>query len=152
MEFDENDDQPYNEDDYVEIYSKKAIFWFSVFSPLFAGILLIINLWVAGFKSAVYQVVAFIMAWALATYFVENEIATVLHINLNKPATTLDLNMLYLNLDSIAMNVLCGFILTRFFFKKYFPDDDYYPRSIQMPLFIFIGFILFFMLIIGRSF
>jgi hypothetical protein len=152
MEFDENDDQPYNEDDYVEIYSKKAIFWFSVFSPLFAGILLIINLWVAGFKSAVYQVVAFIMAWALATYFVENEIATVLHINLNKPATTLDLNMLYLNLASIAMNVLCGFILTRFFFKKYFPDDDYYPRSIQMPLFIFIGFILFFMLIIGRSF
>jgi hypothetical protein len=152
MDFDENDNLPYDEDDYVEIYSKKAIFWFAVFSPLYAAILLTINLWVAGFKSAVYQVVAFILAWAFATYFVENEVATVLHINLNKPATTIDLNLLYLNLASIAMNIICGFILTRFFFKKYFPDDDYYPRSIQMPLFIFIGFILFFMLIIGRSF
>jgi len=152
MDFDENDNLPYNEEDYVEIYSKKAIFWFAVFSPVFAAILLAINLWVAGFKSAVYQVIAFVLAWAFATYFVENEIATVLHINLNKPVTAIDLNMLYLNLASIGMNIICGFILTRFFFKKYFPDDDYYPRSIQVPLFIFIGFILFFMLIIGRSF
>lgn len=152
MEFDENDNLSHNEEDYVEIYSKKAIFWFSVFSPLFAAILLVINLWVVGFKSAVYQVIAFIMVWAFATYLVENEIATVLHIDMSKPATTMDLNMLYLNLASIAMNIICGFVLTRFFFKKYFPDNDYYPRSIQAPLFIFIGFILFFLLIIGRSF
>lgn len=152
MEFDENDNLPYNEEDYVEIYSRKAIFWFAVFSPFFAGILLAINLWVVGFKSAVYQLAAFIIIWGFATYLVENELATILHINMNNPATAMDLNMLYLNLGSIAMNVICGFILTRFFFKRYFPDNDYYPRSIQTPLFIFIGFILFFLFIVGRSF
>lgn len=149
MNFEENDNLPDNEEDYVEIYSKKAIFWFSVFSPLYAAILLIINLWVAGFKTAVYQVVAFVLLWAFATYWVENQLEQVLNVNLNNPA--ISPGIIYLNLVSVAMNVVCGIILTRFFFKKYFPDDDYYPRNIQTPLFIFIGFILFFLFVIGRS-
>lgn len=149
MNFEENDNLPDNEEDYVEIYSKKAIFWFSVFSPLYAAILLVINLWVAGFKAAVYQVVAFILLWAFATYWVENQLEQVLNVNLNNPA--ISPGIIYLNLVSVAMNVVCGIILTRFFFKKYFPDDDYYPRNIQTPLFIFIGFILFFLFVIGRS-
>jgi len=36
MEFDENNGIKEREDDYVEIYSKKAIWWFSILaSPLF---------------------------------------------------------------------------------------------------------------------
>jgi hypothetical protein len=34
--------------------------------------------------------------------------------------------------------------LTQYFFKKYFPDDDYYPKSIQKPLLvaIIVGFLM----------
>jgi hypothetical protein len=152
MEMDDNNNPVETGGDYIEIYSRKAIFWFAVFSPLYASILLMINLWVAGFKSAIYQVVIFIFGWAFLTYIVENKLAQLLHINnVLTSDPKLFSKVLYVDLASLALNIVCGGILAGFFFKKYFPDNDYYPRSVQTPLVIFICFILFSLFALGRS-
>jgi hypothetical protein len=152
MEMDDNNNPVETGGDYIEIYSRKAIFWFAVFSPLYASILLMINLWVAGFKSAIYQVVIFIFGWAFLTYIVENKLAQLLHINnILTSDPKLFSKVLYVDLASLALNIVCGGILAGFFFKKYFPDNDYYPRSVQTPLVIFICFILFSLFALGRS-
>jgi hypothetical protein len=151
MEFDGNN-SPEQEDDFVEIYSKRAIFWFAVFSPLYAGILLIINLWVAGFKAAIYQIIIFILGWAFLTYLVENKLAQALHIsNVLSTDPKMVSSILYVDGASLVLNVACGSILSGYFFKRYFPDNDYYPRSVQTPLFIFICFIFFSLFVVGRS-
>jgi hypothetical protein len=152
MEMDDNNNPVETGGDYIEIYSRKAIFWFAVFSPLYASILLMINLWAAGFKSAIYQVVIFIFGWAFLTYIVENKLAQLLHINnILTSDPKLFSKVLYVDLASLALNIVCGGILAGFFFKKYFPDNDYYPRSVQTPLVIFICFILFSLFALGRS-
>lgn len=139
------------QDDFVDIYSKKAIFGFSIFSFLFAGILLIINLWAAGYKKVVTQVLLFLVAF----YFIYINVIRYSGINLDpelmKKASTgapLTFNQLLPMIELmgiiIALNIIAGLVLTMYFFKKYFPDDDYYPKPIFRPLIIFIILSLFF--------
>ncbi|WP_432326794.1 hypothetical protein ACRQ5D_23560 [Mucilaginibacter sp. P25] len=67
MEFDENkEEEKYSEDDYVDIYSKRAIFWFSFFNLIFGGVLLVINLYNAGYRKAVPVVLAFVLFFPIS--------------------------------------------------------------------------------------
>jgi hypothetical protein len=132
MEFDE--ENPVEEQaDGVEIYSKRAIWWFSVLaSPLFGGALLLLNLKEAGYKKAIYPVLAFVVLFFLASEVLEAKFAIAYKVNFatpNKGSMTLCAIML-------GANMIGGLVLTQYFFKKYFPEDDYYPKSILNPLLV----------------
>ncbi|RFZ82309.1 hypothetical protein DYU05_16990 [Mucilaginibacter terrenus] len=117
---DPEENEQYNEDkDYVELYSKNAIRGFSLFfSPIFGGVLLSLNLWRAGFKQAVIGVMAFCVGWMLVSSLILTQIG-------GKS-----------NSISVVLNLIGGFILSDYFFRKYFPEEDYYPRSIWKPLIV----------------
>jgi hypothetical protein len=144
MEFNE-EKQDIQDDDYVDIYSKKAIFWFSIFNFLYGGILLIINLWVAGYKKAVAEVAAFLIFVQL-TYFLVIKYCgiTVDEESLKKAAQGAQLPMdkmlpiLEIAGITIAFHIVAAIVLSSYFFKKYFPDDDYYPKPVFRPLLIYI--------------
>jgi hypothetical protein len=141
MEFDEDNYQE-QEDDYVEIYSGRAIFWFSFFTPLVGSILLMLNLRAAGYKRAVYYVLAFIIGFIVVT-----DIAVEWYISTYKPEMKLVMGqinnkLLGLCIMNLVLNILAALILSQYFFKKYFPDNDYYPKSITTPLLITILVIL----------
>lgn len=156
MNFDENKEEEienkFSEDDYVDIYSKRAIFWFAVFSPLYAGILLIINLWVAGYKWVISQVILFLLFSYLLLSF------TIRALNIKPDLETLRkfasgsatvtsfsqiMPFFQLFCLTLIFNILAGIFLTRYFFKKYFPDNDYYPKSVLWPVLIYILLTLF---------
>jgi hypothetical protein len=154
MEFNEDKTEE-QDDDYVEIYSQRAIFWFSVFSFIYAGVLLIINLRAAGYKRAIAEVAAFMVVYYIISAF------AVIALNIKVDLSTIKMagsgmqvppevmkSMLILSVISIAINVIGGLVLTRYFFKKYFPDNDYYPRPVLQPIIIFILISLAFRFII----
>jgi hypothetical protein len=140
MEFDENDELDEQQGDAVEIYSRNAVLWFSILAdPLIGGILLMINLWTVGYKKAMWQVAAFIIVFEAVLTTVEYWLADYFHLNvakvdLNNPGVRND--MMQMMGIKIAIQVGGALILTRYFYKKYFPDDDYYPKSILQPLLI----------------
>jgi hypothetical protein len=149
MEFNEDkvEEQP---DDFVDIYSKRAIFGFSIFSFLFAGVLLVLNLWAAGYKKAISQVLLFLVLFYLLYINVIRYSGIKIDTELLKKASsgaTLTFGQLLPMMELmgliIALNIIGGLILTRYFFKKYFPDDDYYPKPIWRPLIIYILLSLF---------
>ena len=151
MEFDEDKIEETG-GDYVEIYSRRAIFWFAVFSPLYAGILLIINLWVAGYKWAISQVILFLLLRNVLLLFIVRALNIKPDLEaLRKLAsggaqvTSFSQIMPFFQLFCLTLffNILAGIVLTRYFFKKYFPDDDYYPRSVLWPVLIYILLTLF---------
>ncbi|WP_184550237.1 hypothetical protein [Mucilaginibacter sp. FT3.2] len=133
------------QDDFVDIYSKKAIFGFSIFSFLFAGVLLIINLWAAGYKKVVSQVLLFLVFFYLiyinairySGIKIDQELIKKASTGASLTFTQL-LPMLELMGLILALNIIAGLVLTKYFFKKYFPDDDYYPKPIWRPLVIYI--------------
>jgi hypothetical protein len=143
MEFDENNvvNEPEEVGEPVEIYSRRAIWWFSVFAPLVGGILLAINLYNAGFKKAIYGVLAFSLLYYFAVNLAVDNLVVFFHLNLAKVDVKnmdIDTQLAFIKIGAIGigLNIIAGTILTRYFFKKYFPDNDYYPRSILQPLFI----------------
>lgn len=149
MEFNE-DKVEEQEEDFVDIYSKRAIFGFSIFSFLFAGVLLILNLWAAGYKKAITQVLLFLVVFyliyinAIRYSGIKIDPELIKKASSGTPLTfTQLLPMLELMGLIIALNIIAGLILTRYFFKKYFPDDDYYPKPIWRPLIIYILLSLF---------
>jgi len=146
MEFDENNIREGEEEGYVEIYSKKAVFGFSVFpAPFVGGILLLLNLKEAGYKKAILPVLIFTIFYYLLTNLVLNEVLITYKVDLK----TININTAYLFGAFFAMNIIGGIILTQYFFKKYFPDNDYYPKSIARPLLIII-FIIFVLGLMSR--
>lgn len=133
MELDENNVPEEQEDDYVEIYSKKAIFWFSILAmPLIGGVLLVLNLKAAGLKKAALRVAIFAVLYTAISDLAVSEYLMHFKVNL----TVYNTNLFILSLLSIGLNIAGGLILSEYFFKKYFPEDDYYPKSIANPLFI----------------
>jgi hypothetical protein len=147
MEFEENNLPEEQEEDSVEIYSKRAIFWFSVLSPLFGGALLLLNLKAAGYKKALYTVAIFTLLY----YFLSNILlaAYVGYYKIDLQAyqakilaykgndlSIIDGRVVLLMVGAIGANVLGGLILSRYFFRRYFPENDYYPKSILSPLFV----------------
>jgi hypothetical protein len=115
----EIEDRPREETETVEIYSKRAILGFSIFfSPIFGGILLVSNLKKAGYKAGANVVLAFSIMYTLLSFIIVTFVS---------PGT---------RMLNIFINVVGGLILSEYFFKNYFPDDDYYPKSIKKPLII----------------
>ncbi len=149
MEIDENNGPEQQDDSYVEIYSKWAIFGFSIFpSFIFGGVLLMLNLYAAGFKKAVYIVLIFLLAYLFAIDIITSEILLAFKINIVDYKVDLtNLNKTYLIILglSTSFNVIGGLILTQYFFRKYFPDNDYYPKSIAKPVLIIVA-----VLVLGR--
>lgn len=122
---DYNDDQDYD----VEIYSRTAIFWFTVIvSPLFGGVLLMINLWSAGHRRAIVNIIFFLVIFFLLEGFL---------------VRTVPVDTMYKNLIVIGLNVAAGFVF-RYFFDYYFPDDDYYPKSIMAPVIVAVALMMLF--------
>lgn len=121
MELQENDDytpDSQNEDNYdIEIYSKRAIWGFSIFfSTIFGGVLLMLNLRSAGYKKEANLVLLFSVLYTFIGSII----------------------MAYAGLQTSAVaiifNGIGAAILTEYFFNKYFPESDYYPKSIMTPL------------------
>jgi len=153
MEFDENKEESYQEDDFVDIYSKRAIFWFSFFNFIFGGVLLIINLYNAGYKRAIPPVIAF-----MAVFFYGSNLAVAYSgINLKLVVDALNvaskggqptpdqLKAIFLLAGlNIAIGIIGALILTQYFFKKSFPDNDYYPKPVLKPILVMI--LLYFLL------
>lgn len=148
MELDENDGFDQQPEGYVEIYSRNAVLWFSILAdPLIGGILLIINLWVAGYKRAIAPVVLFLVAYeGIATAF---EYWFTNNFKLSQQVLTQN-DLLFLVITK-ALQILGGLVLAQYFYKKYFPDNDYYPRSILQPLLLTI-LLIFAMQYVGISF
>ena len=102
------------------IYSKRAIWGFSVFfTPLFGGILLMQNLKDIDNK---------------------REANLVLGVSILLTALTVGI-ITFLNTNNRLINFLCNMagaaILTEYFYKKYFPDEaEYQKKKIWKPLII----------------
>ncbi|QEC79725.1 hypothetical protein [Mucilaginibacter ginsenosidivorax] len=145
MEFEEYKQEEQSEEDYVDIYSRKAIFWFSVFNFIYGGVLLCINLWVAGYRKAVAEVLIFLLlvqfSYVMAIRYSGINISQEV---IKKAASGVPLTvnemipLLQVAGITIAFHIAAAFILSRYFFRKYFPDDDYYPKPIFRPLIIYI--------------
>jgi len=104
------------QEEHVEIYSKMAIRGFSIFfSPLFGGVLLYRNLRAAGYKKGAGVVLLFSVLYMLASIIIVS-------------------NFINSSGASLAINIVGAFILSDYFFPKYFPDDDYYPKPIWTAL------------------
>ena len=133
MEFDENNAASEPEDNYIDIYSKRAVLWFSILTrPLFGGVLLLLNLKAAGFRQAFYIVLVFMLLITAATNFAVNKYCLTHKFSLTVPSA----NLFICYGIAIAFNIAGGLVLAVYFFKKYFPDDDYYPKSIVTPVIV----------------
>ena len=148
MEFDENKDEEtedkYTEDEYVDIYSKGAILGFSAFfGVIFGGVLLMLNLRAAGFKRAAWQVLIF----SIFYHILSGIIISSTGMKINVAAIKAGANGAQLSPEQVQsvvalyaltliVNIAGGLVLTRYFFKKYFPDNDYYPKPIWTPLLV----------------
>jgi hypothetical protein len=132
MDFDDNNGFDNQQEDAVEIYSRNAVLGFSIlFDPLIGSILLIINLWVVGYKKAIIQVVVFTILFETVLTTFEYWYAG--KYQLDSPGTP----------TAIIFVVVCkllqvagGIGLLQLFYKKYFPEKDYYPRNVILPLLI----------------
>jgi len=133
MELDENNVPEEQNGDYVEIYSSRAIFWFSILgSPIFGGVLLAYNLRAAGYKKALYIVSIFTVLYTALSSIAVSQYISINKVNLNIDFTSknVDPKFMILGFMSLGIKLICGFIFIQYFFKKYFPEDDYYPKSI----------------------
>ncbi len=147
MELEENNVPEEQDNDYVEIYSRRAIFWFAVLaSPIFGGVLLGYNLWAAGYKKALYIVGVFSVLYTVICNVAIYQYVLINKINLNVGfgTTNVDPHFITFGFMSMGLRLIGGFIFTQYFFRKYFPEDDYYPKSIFTALFatIFVKMIL----------
>lgn len=120
----------------VAIYSKTAILWFSIFfSPIVGGILLMLNLRSIGYKKEGSMVLYFSIAYRILSVVVLNYFVKMPQINVSNP----DFHALIKPFTySLALDIIGGGILAEYFFKKYFPDNDYERKSIARPLIIVI--------------
>lgn len=125
MEIDETDELQSQEPG-VAIYSKWAILGFSIFfSPLVGGILLMLNLRSIGYKKEGNIILLF----AIIYFFLSRILLGYLTKMLNFPNQNLVVFVL-------VLDIIGGGILAEYFFKKYFPDNDYEYKSILKPLIV----------------
>lgn len=115
------------------IYSKWAIIGFSIISTFFGGVLLFLNLWRNGFKRHAIQVVLFSLFYSFAA----------------------GLGVLYVGQKSVWFPILVdiggALILTEYFYKRFFPDNEAYEyRSIIKPL-IAVVIIMLLLILLGPS-
>lgn len=116
MRIQENEDQQPDEQA-AAIYSKWTVLGFSIFfSPIAGAILLMLNLRSAGYKKEGNLVLLFSIAYQLLSSII---------------FTYIGKNLVNYTLISA---IIGGGILAEYFFKKYFPEDNYEHKSIWRPL------------------
>jgi magnesium-transporting ATPase (P-type) len=116
----EPEEQPEEEskEEAVDIYSRQAILGFSIFfSTIFGGVLLFWNLRNVGYKKAANGALLFSICYSLFCMLLVSSVKT-------------------FAFAPLFFNVAGGVILSSYFFPKYFPDNDYYPKPIWKPLII----------------
>ncbi|WP_302902511.1 hypothetical protein [Mucilaginibacter sp. BT774] len=115
----------------VAIYSKWAILAFSVFfAPLMGGILLMINLRSVGFKRQATGILLFSIAYQFVAAMVIGSVLK-LPANINRMALLHNTQFI---IYSLVSQIIGGGILAEYFYKKYFPDDNYKYKSVWRPL------------------
>ena len=130
MDFQDTDEQKPEQQE-IAIYSKWAILGFSIFfSPLFGGILLMINLRSVGFKRQGTSVLVFSLVYQVVAAAV---IGSVMKLPANANSMVLLQNPQFL-IYSLVAQIIGGGILAEYFYKKYFPADHYKHRSVWRPL------------------
>ncbi|QQL48256.1 hypothetical protein [Mucilaginibacter ginkgonis] len=121
----------------IEIYSRTAVFWFTlIFTTLFGGTLLVLNLRGAGYTRRAIIVGVFSVAY----YVVETFAATFIAKNYLLHLKAQDL-LFALSVIKLAFDLTAALILVLVFYKRYFPEKDYYPKSVTAPLAV--AFVLF---------
>jgi Mg/Co/Ni transporter MgtE len=101
MENEYTEEPDENQDEQVEIYSKWPIRLFSLFfSPIFGGVLLIINLRKAGYKQAIASVLLFSIGYTFITAMLLSSLG------------------ITGGLIPIIFNLMGGMILSDYFYKK----------------------------------
>ena len=103
-----------------KIYSKKAIWGFSVFfSAIFGGVLLMQNLRDVGRKKEANQIFIYSIIYTIITTVIINAF--------DKQNTSMNL----------LFNMAGGAILSEYYFKNYFPnDEELKKKKIRKPLII----------------
>lgn len=103
-----------------KIYSKKAIWAFSIFfSAIFGGVLLMQNLKDIDKRKEAYMVLLFSIVFTVSVIYIVNIP--------ERPQTSL----------TYLCNMVGGLILSEYFFKKHFTNDKSYPKKkIWKPLII----------------
>jgi hypothetical protein len=130
MDFQDTDERQPTQPD-IAIYSKWAILGFSIFfSPLFGGILLMINLRAIGFKRQGTSVLLFAIIYQFVSTAV---IASVMKLPPNINSIALFQNTQFI-VYSLVAQIVGGGILAEYFYKKYFPANHYKYRSVWRPL------------------
>ncbi len=158
MELEENNTPEVQDDDAVEIYSGRAIFWFFFLAgPLFGGALLMINLNAAGFKKAINWIFGYVILFNFANIYLFSFLVKFYKIDLAAYQAKLmsykqgdnlfDSKIMILMGADVAFKLIGALILSQYFFKRYFPEKDYYPKSIATPLFIAIAVTLLLMVL-----
>lgn len=130
MDFQDTDEQQPDQQE-IAIYSKWAILGFSIFfSPLFGGILLMINLRSAGFKRQGTSVLLFSLVYQFVAAAL---IGSAMKLPANVNSMVLLQNPQFL-IYSLVAQIIGGGILAEYFYKKYFPADHYKHRTVWRPL------------------
>lgn len=130
MDFQDTDEQQPEQQE-IAIYSKWAILGFSIFfSPLFGGILLMVNLRSVGFKRQGTSILLFSVAYQFVAAAL---IGSVMKLPANVNSMILLQNPQFL-IYSLVAQIIGGGILAEYFYKKYFPADHYKHRSVWRPL------------------
>jgi len=134
MDFQDTDDQQ-PEQQQIAIYSKWAILAFSIFfSPLIGGILLMINLRSVGFKRPATGILLFSIAYQFVSAAV---VVNILKLPANiTPQELINNTRLLISFMaySLVAQIIGGGILAEYFYKKYFPADNYKYKSVWRPL------------------
>ena len=108
-----------NQADTGKIYSKRAVMGFTIFfAPLFGGVLLHQNLIDHNKKMEANLVLFVSIVFTLITIVVVN--------SLNTKTSSF----------TYILNIVWGAILSEYFYKKYFPDDNYEYKKIWKALII----------------
>jgi hypothetical protein len=145
----ETDEQEQPEEKGIAIYSKLAILLFSViFDPIVGGILLMLNLRSVGFKKEGTSILLFSIGYYFISGFLISYIANILRIPLTME-TLLKNPDPKIIVSILVLRIIGGGILAEYYFKKYFPEDDYEHKSVWRPL-IIILLISFSVALLGR--
>jgi hypothetical protein len=137
MEFQDTEEQQPEKQE-IAIYSKWAILLFSIFfMPLFGSILLMINLRSIGYKRQGTGVILFAILYQLLAGIIIRRI-TNLPLNITPNELLHNAQFIKFSIYSLVAQIIGGGILAEYFFKKYFPDDNYQYKSAWRPLAIII--------------
>ena len=129
------EDVTLNTESKQKIYSKKAIWGFSViFTSIFGGVLLFQNLKDIGKKKEANLILLYSILYTIVTIYLVNIP--------DKPKSGI----------SFMCNMVGGYILSEYFFNKYFLNpDDYDKKKIWKPLIISILIIIPFIFVLIYS-